>query len=509
MLNLLLLKERKWVPGLDQLWLIILLAGSLFFTSLVPLPPNDFWWHLKVGEIIVTTGDIPTTNMFGWTIDAHHPFTYGAWLGEALLYVLHRWGKLELIVFVRNLLQGLALYLVACEAKRRSQSWRLASLVVLLGFVMTINNLIVRPQMWSWVPFTIYLLVLNRYADNQIHKKWLLLCPILMVFWVNTHGAFVLGFVLLGIFFTSEVLRQLLSNTRDRDWQKTKWLTIISLMTFFAMMVNPKGPCIIGYVFNLMTDQPSQQHIIEWQSPIPVGIPNTVFYICILIFLVVFWFNRTRPKVEDILLFISFLWLAWSGMRYVVWFSLATMPLLAEQIIFLLDDKGLLLQRKGRRNLLNVMIMLLVFVPVLLVQPWFVESVSLPLPASYWNLVLVNEEEGSLLAVETPIGAAKYLRTHPGRKIYNEMGYGSYFIWALPEMGVFIDTRVELYPYELWQDYGKIQNGIRYNTLLEKYDVDRIVLDLKLQENLAESLVEDPLWERVYDDGRAQIWDRY
>ena len=36
----------------DQLWPLIVLAGFLFFVSLVPLPPNDFWWHLKIGEII-------------------------------------------------------------------------------------------------------------------------------------------------------------------------------------------------------------------------------------------------------------------------------------------------------------------------------------------------------------------------------------------------------------------------------------------------------------------------
>ena len=217
--------------------------------------------------------------MFSWTLDADHPFAYGAWLGEVLLYLLYRWGGLELVTFSRTVLQGLTLCLVCWEAKRRSNSWRIASLVLLLGFSMTINNLIVRPQMWSWVPFALYLVLLNRYSSNQLKPKWLLLCPLIMVFWVNAHGAFVLGCVLLGIFFISEVLHQILSKTAHRHWHHTKWLAVVILLTVLAVMVNPKGPGIIGYVINLMTDQPSQKLIVEWQSPTPEGYANTAFYL--------------------------------------------------------------------------------------------------------------------------------------------------------------------------------------------------------------------------------------
>jgi len=68
----------------DQLWPLIVLAGFIFFVSLVPLPPNDFWWHLKIGEFIFNKGSIPTSNLFAWTLSLDAPFTYGAWLGELL-----------------------------------------------------------------------------------------------------------------------------------------------------------------------------------------------------------------------------------------------------------------------------------------------------------------------------------------------------------------------------------------------------------------------------------------
>ena len=84
------------------------------------------------------------------------------------------------------------------------------------------------------------------------------------------------------------------------------------------------------------------------------------------------------------------------------------------------------------------------------------------------------------------------MRENPGGKIFNEMGYGSYLIWALPEQEVFIDPRVELYPFEQWQDYVHITNGTRYNELLEKYGADRLLIDTDLQPELALALEQDP-----------------
>jgi hypothetical protein len=86
------------------------------------------------------------------------------------------------------------------------------------------------------------------------------------------------------------------------------------------------------------------------------------------------------------------------------------------------------------------------------------------------------------------------------------MGYGSYLIWAMPGRSVFIDPRVELYPFEQWQDYIYISHGIRYNQLLEKYGADRILLDKELQSELTGELAFDPSWKKEYEYQRAQVW---
>jgi hypothetical protein len=143
---------------------------------------------------------------------------------------------------------------------------------------------------------------------------------------------------------------------------------------------------------------------------------------------------------------------------------------------------------------------------VIAVQPWFVER--MPLPTRYWQQVQRASPVGPLIDIHTPIKAAEYLKAHPGGHLFNELGYGSYLIWANPEQKVFIDARIELYTYDLWQDYIHINNSSNYNKILMKYGVDRILLDKELQSELASTLSEDPLWNLEYEDQVAQIWSK-
>src|SRR4030043_1006967 len=94
--------KRKYGISLDILWTLVILSGFLFFTSLIPLPPNDFWWHLKIGEYIYTNHSIPTTNMYAWTLPADQPFFYAAWLAALLFYIIYRLGGLALIITLRT-----------------------------------------------------------------------------------------------------------------------------------------------------------------------------------------------------------------------------------------------------------------------------------------------------------------------------------------------------------------------------------------------------------------------
>jgi hypothetical protein len=499
----LLVKSKRGGLSLDILWVLVILAGFLFFTSLIPLPPNDFWWHLKIGEYIFINHTIPSTNIFAWTLPANHPFFYAAWLAELLFYLFYRLGGLALIISTRTILIGITAWLVAVEAHRRCGSWRISALAIALLSLMITNNLIIRTQIWAWLPFFITYIVLKRYTEGIESWCWLFLCPISMVLWVNVHGSFILGLILPGVFFLGEALRNLFKHAKALNWHQVGWIGCTGILSGLAVLINPRIFGIVSYSIKLLTDPPSQQLIEEWQSPTPQGLANIFFYISILIFIIVLAYSKYRLTVTELLLLVGFLWLAWSGQRYVIWYGVVSMPILARLIKDLPIKTPTFIPQK---NWLNLVLAFFIFIPAMAAQPWFVER--LPLPDTYWQQVLRGSLAGPLIGIETPVAAAEYLKSHPGGHLFNEMGYGSYLIWALPYQDVFIDPRVELFPYDQWMDYIHVNNATNYNEILAKYGVDRILLDKKLQPNLTASLPKDQQWILEYEDQYAQIWSK-
>lgn len=486
----------------EQLWLVVILAGFAFYVSLVPLVPNDFWWHLKAGELIVTTGRIPQENLFAWTLPRDHPYVYGAWLAEALFYLLYRAGGLALPIVTRTVLALAAFTAVALEARRRSASWRIAALVLVPLCLMSLNNLLVRTQNWAWLPFVGFMVILQRYREGKVGPRALLALPLLLVFWLNVHGSWILGPVLLALTAFGEMVRFMARRGEALSWSRLRALLAIGALCAAVLVINPQGLGIVSYVQKMMTDAPSQTLIVEWQSPTPTGVANSAFYATLLLGFGALLYSRYRPPLTEALILAAFLWLAWSGQRYVIWFGMLFTPVLAQALA---EGWPRLRRGEGTRPLwVNTALALALLAPVLAVQPWWVER--MPLPESYWALVWRGVEAGPLIGRETPVRAADYLRAHPGGKLFNEMGYGSYLIWAVPEQGVFIDPRVELYPLAQWEDYIRITQGRNVTGLLARYGADRVLLDRELQPGLAEALRADGGWMLEYADERAEVW---
>jgi hypothetical protein len=92
---------------------------------------------------------------------------------------------------------------------------------------------------------------------------------------------------------------------------------------------------------------------------------------------------------------------------------------------------------------LNALFAGVILLMVLITLPWFKEGLPLP------------ELKRGLISAETPVEATQFLLDNrlPG-PIFHHMAYGSYLIWAAqPDYPVFVDPRIELYPYSYWIDY--------------------------------------------------------
>src|SRR5438093_10433766 len=83
---------------MEHLWLGVPVFALLWKSFIYPLPVLDFWWHLKVGEVIATTRSIPRIDLFSFTASGKL-FVLQNWLGELLFYAMYLAGGFPLLVF--------------------------------------------------------------------------------------------------------------------------------------------------------------------------------------------------------------------------------------------------------------------------------------------------------------------------------------------------------------------------------------------------------------------------
>jgi len=512
------ISERQAAPRalpvvrLEHLWALLAVCTMAAFISMQPTAPNDFWWHLKAGQLIATSG-LPTTNLFAWTLPADHPYVYQSWLGELLFYWIYQLGGLQLVVFTRNLLGMLAFGMVAWETQQRTGSWRWGAAATALAAAMTINNLTTRTQNWSWLPFMATFMLLSRYAEGRLRARWLAALPLIMVFWVNAHGGFVLGILVAGAFAAGETLRRLFKQPRALGWMELQPLYAAAGGMAAATIVNPLGVGVFGYVRTLLNDSSSQSFINEWQTPNPRDLAGAFFYLGVLALLAAFAFQRRRPTFTDVVLACGLAWQAFVGVRYVVWFGMAAMPIAAQALaarpVFSLGaERPAGGRERGGGAAANLMAAGLLLMVVASVQPWV--KPLLPFPTYYRAQFVDVPGAPQLFSAATPVGAVEHLRAEPcAGPIFNEMGYGSYMAWALyPRAQSFIDPRVELFPRELWVDYIALHNGSNVAALLGRYGVACVLLDAPTQPKLAAAMAGLPGWQRSFADGRSEVWRR-
>ena len=189
---------------IEHLWVITVLMGVFIFLNTLPINMYDFWWHIAIGRDITTTGEIPLYDQYSYTMAGEpYPSYQMFWLPEMILFNIYNIGGAELVVFSNALIILTSYGLLLWLCYRVSGSFRIAALATILGILFGIHNWTVRPQVFSYLIGVLYLLGIYEYRRKP-NYAWLAIFPLGMILWVNSHGSFPIGLVLLGIWFADE-----------------------------------------------------------------------------------------------------------------------------------------------------------------------------------------------------------------------------------------------------------------------------------------------------------------
>jgi hypothetical protein len=510
---------------LDQVWLIAAVAFVALRIFLSPVPPNDFWWHMATGRVIAESGQIPQVDVFSWT-RAGEPFYNQSWLAQLILYGLFQAGGLPLIILVQAIVLGAAYGLLVHLCAIRSASPRLSAGIFMLATLpASFNNWVVRPQSYAIPLFILSLYVLSMWRFAERGSPWGRLAPLLALpaaglIWVNLHGSFVLGGALIALTFAGEAARRFLEDraearawaTRpvgapadvlgrpERPWRPPLWhLLVAGALTGLAWLANPGGLQVLGYVRNLLSSSQVTTLVTEWAAPTVRESGGAIFFGFLIALVVVLAYARRAPDLVDMLICGAFLWLALGAVRNNIWFVAVATPLFAVQAAAWLHPADAP-RRPTFQGLpaLNAALVGVFGLALLVTLPWVKPALDLP------------PSVGALADERTPIAAVEALRADPDRpeRLFHDMAYGSYLIWAAPEQKVWVDPRIELYPFEQWRDYQRLAAG-RDLELLDRYRFDGLLLNNDGQEGLVAWAKEQPdRWELRYADEQSSYFVR-
>jgi hypothetical protein len=471
-------------------------VGLLLLTALIVVQAAhgftdpDYWWHVKTGEVIVSQRSIPHLDVFSATA-AGRPWVTHEWLAEVLIYGLVRAGGYGTALAVFTLSPLLSVLLLARLLDRERVGPRAALPILALSTVIIAIYTTVRPQVLSWLMFSLLLYALYGYRAGRIRRLWAL--PLLFLVWANLHLSFLVGLAIFGVFVAATAGAQVVARQRIR----ISHLLLVLVGSVAAACVNPNGVRLLVYPLSYL---PLQKTLLpaleEWKSPDFHSLLFAPFLAAIGLLLI----TGINPKKLDLwslglgLLVVA---LALQSARYVAVFGVAFVPI-----------AGLAMRERW---------------------PWAIaQTAESPTPARaalHWALLAAAigvfaltfrpaawsqfQGEPRTAGQGVPVDAVNLIQKQfPNAHVFNQYEWGGYLIYRLwPQQRPFIDGRGEMFPPAFLAEYLNtyaVKPG--WEGTLDRYGVDLVLI--RSDSPLAGALETNPRWRLVHQDELATIYTR-
>jgi hypothetical protein len=445
---------------------------------------GDTWWHIAVGEQILSTHTWPTSDVYSFTARGSH-WVSTEWLGEVGMALAARRGGLQGLAALLIGLEALLLLLVYCYAWLRSGSVKASLVACALLLPLAAASFTLRPQLLGYIFLSITFICLEGFRQGRRKALWVL--PGIFLLWVNTHPTVIFGLLVLGVYWASGL--------RDFEWgglvaqrwsgEQRRQLAVTSLLCVLVLTLTPYGTRLVGYMVEVAPSLPIILATNGEFQPIPFTEPyGRLLLVLLLAFLLAQVALRPSYRVEEFALLLYALYMTCAHRRYLPLLVVTFVPVLA----VLLARWAPAYEAAKDRHVINGVAMALVVA----------------------GLVGLFPSEGELesgMAHDFPRAAVEYIRQHHlNAHMFNDDNWGGYLIWSLGrEHSVFIDSRNEVYvPSGVYLDYLRImQLHPDALELLHKYGVESCLLEREAP--LATLLAASPDWELAYGDGRSVI----
>jgi hypothetical protein len=408
----------------STLILLTFVAGR----CLVPMDETDLFYNLRLGEIVLATKTVPTTNLLSFTYPGF-PDPNLAWIFQIILALAYRAGGIAGTVVLKTLSVVATFALLHRATIRRGGHPVVAALALALAAWAAEPRFVERPHLVTFLGLGYLMLALERAEGGR--SRWLLALLPLGLVWANGNSCFFLAPAILGLYAAGAWL--------DGRPDAARRAGLVAACLVPLVFATPSGTRVIGYVanhFRMPMLRPLQEYrSAEW----PLDGPFFLLAASVALATAVLSIRAraARPRipgfgVRHLLPVAGLAVLGARRIRFVAEFALLAGPVLAVQVTHL--AAALPVGRLARRAAAGLGL------------------VALALAAALPRLAALHAGERSFdLGIEAglvPTAAIDWIDAHGLRdRLYNDLEVGSFLTWrGWPEHRVFQDPRINAYP---------------------------------------------------------------
>ena len=492
------------MPSVADLILVALLALLMFTPLSVKLLGDaGIGWHIRTGQVILATHAVPRIDPF--SSQRSKPWIAWEWLYDVIIGRLEASAGLNGVVWFTAVVIATVFAALFHLLVKRGTDFLIALVLTLLAISASTIHFLARPHVLTWLFALAWFWILDSH-ESPLRKSgqrriWIL--PGLMLIWVNVHGGFLLGFVLLAAFWVGslwtwlrsngarieEVLQKIAAQKRVRD------LTLVGLLSAVGSLVNPYGWKLHAHVYSYLSNRFFMDHIDEFQSPNFHGLAQKCFLVLVLIAIAVLAVRGSKLRVSEILL-----------------------------VLF-----GVYAGLYASRNIPLAAIFLAVIVGPLLPSPRFTRfaqrmgSIDTTLRGRLWPVlatvvtltIAINDGrvasgtgmDAHFDPERMPVGAVTFLGTKGQGPVLSPDYWGGYLIYRLyPDAPVVVDDRHDFYGPEFLKSYLQMVHvGQGWNEFLEQHDAAYVLLPR--HSALAAVLEKISGWRAIYADEISIVFE--
>jgi hypothetical protein len=235
----------------------VFLLFLFIFAYRSPLMLNcaDSGWHIAAGDLIRAEKRIPVQDPWSFTA-GDYDWIDLSWLWDIWMSFLHQQSQgFYLPIVFTIILNALALGILAGTSVRRGASILAAYLSILFGGITFSFGLAVRPHQVTNLAALFSAVLLQLYWQQR-KPRYLVYLVVLVLFWANLHGGFIVGLAMAAIYSCFSLLEQ--------DRRRFIPLSVCTISCVVASLINPFGWRIYEGVGRTLQG-PLRVIISEWQ----------------------------------------------------------------------------------------------------------------------------------------------------------------------------------------------------------------------------------------------------